>query len=234
MNEEQWLACTDPLPMLAFLRGKATDRQFRLFAFACYRRVWHLLADRRSRHAVEVLERLADGGVPREEVEQALRGACNAHYDAETHAEDYLSEARGLAAAGAYRAFETAPAAAAGYAHHYARLAAAAAAGSVAQAAAERAEDRGQCRLLRDIFGGLFRGQPAVPLHVPAWCGGLAQAAYENREFPSGHLEPSRLAVLADALEEAGCEDAELIGHLRGGGAHVRGCWGVDVVLGRQ
>src|SRR5205807_1925791 len=87
MTEAEWLACTDPRQMLKFLRGggTASDRQFRLFAAACYRRVWRLLADPRSRHAVEVLERLADGGVPRQEVEQALRGACNAHYEAEAY-----------------------------------------------------------------------------------------------------------------------------------------------------
>jgi hypothetical protein len=50
----------------------------------------------------------------------------------------------------------------------------------------------------------------------------------------AGRLDPTRLAVLADALEEAGCADAELLGHLRGPGLHVRGCWAVDSLLGRQ
>jgi hypothetical protein len=57
-------------------------------------------------------------------------------------------------------------------------------------------------------------------------------AAYEERELPSGHLNRHRLAVLADALEEAGA-DAELVGHLRGPGPHVRGCWVVDFLTGR-
>ena len=54
----------------------------------------------------------------------------------------------------------------------------------------------------------------------------LAQAIYEERDL-------RRLPVLADALEDAGCEDADLLGHLRGPGRHVRGCWALDLVLGK-
>ena len=60
----------------------------------------------------------------------------------------------------------------------------------------------------------------------------LARAAYEERELPSGHLDRARLAVLADALEEAGA-DAELVEHLRGPGPHWRGCFVLDFLLGR-
>jgi hypothetical protein len=61
----------------------------------------------------------------------------------------------------------------------------------------------------------------------------LAQAAYEQRELPAGTLDMARLAVLADALEDAGCTDADLLSHLRGPGPHVRGCWAVDLILGK-
>jgi hypothetical protein len=61
----------------------------------------------------------------------------------------------------------------------------------------------------------------------------IAAAIYEERELPSGHLDNTRLAILADALEDAGCSDAALLGHLRGDGAHVRGCHVLDLVLGR-
>jgi hypothetical protein len=61
----------------------------------------------------------------------------------------------------------------------------------------------------------------------------LAQAAYDHRELPAGPLDPARLAELAGALEHAGCADAELLGHLRGDGPHVRGCWAVDAILGK-
>jgi hypothetical protein len=61
----------------------------------------------------------------------------------------------------------------------------------------------------------------------------LAQAAYDNRVLPSGLLDHTGLAVLADALEEGGCSNAEILSHLRGPGPHVRGCWAVDAILGK-
>ena len=62
----------------------------------------------------------------------------------------------------------------------------------------------------------------------------LAQSAYEERHLPAGTLDNGRLAVLADALEEAGCTDADILDHLRGPGPHVRGCWPVDLCLGKS
>ena len=47
-------------------------------------------------------------------------------------------------------------------------------------------------------------------------------------------MKPERLAVLFDALEEAGCDDAEILNHLRSPGPHVRGCWAVDLLLGKE
>ena len=61
MDEHSWLGATDPAPMLDFLGGQASARKLRLFACACCRQVWHLLTDPRSRQAVEVAERYADG-----------------------------------------------------------------------------------------------------------------------------------------------------------------------------
>src|SRR6266566_5279138 len=81
--------------------------------------------------------------------------------------------------------------------------------------------------LLRCLFGNPFRAAPADPAWL-AWDGGtvgrLARAIYDERAF-------DRLPILADALEDAGCTDAELLGHLRGKGPHVRACWAVDAIL---
>jgi len=61
VTEAEWLAATDPEPMLGFLRGKASERELRLFAVSAVRRVWHLIRDERSKCAVEAAERYADG-----------------------------------------------------------------------------------------------------------------------------------------------------------------------------
>jgi hypothetical protein len=99
------------------------------------------------------------------------------------------------------------------------------------------AESGEEVELLRDIFGTLPFRPVAVERGWLAWAGGaipgLARAAYEERTLPAGTLEPSRLAVLADALEDAVCDHADILDHLRGAGPHVRGCWAVDLLLGK-
>jgi hypothetical protein len=88
--------------------------------------------------------------------------------------------------------------------------------------------------LLRDLLGPLpFRDVRIDPAWL-AWNNGtvrrLAEAAYQDRQLPSRHLDRARLGILADALEESGCDDAGFLGHLRSDGPHVRGCWAVDAV----
>jgi hypothetical protein len=85
-----------------------------------------------------------------------------------------------------------------------------------------------QAALLRDLVGlQLFRPL-AVPTPSLAWGDGLiaklAEAIYDEGAF-------DRLPVLADAVEEAGCTDADLLGHCRGPGPHVLGCWALDALL---
>jgi hypothetical protein len=97
--------------------------------------------------------------------------------------------------------------------------------------AARRAERAWPAAALRDVFGNPFRPAPAVDPGVLSWHGGtvrrLAEAVYAERAF-------DRLPVLADALEDAGGADAELLAHYRSGGEHVRGCWAVDLILGKE
>ena len=93
------------------------------------------------------------------------------------------------------------------------------------------------CHLLRCIFGNPFRPASLAPAWL-SWHDAtvvrLAQAAYEERQMPAGTLDNGRLAVLADGLEEAGCTSEDILGHLRGPGPHVRGCWAVDRCLGKS
>jgi hypothetical protein len=94
-----------------------------------------------------------------------------------------------------------------------------------------------QAGVLRCVFGPLpFRPvslDPAVLAWRDATVVHLARAAYDEK-LPAGTLDNGRLAVLADALEEAGCTDADILGHCRSGGEHVRGCWVVDLLLGKS
>jgi hypothetical protein len=103
-----------------------------------------------------------------------------------------------------------------------------------AEAACKHAGAKAQADLLRCIIGNPFRPVTLSPGWRTPQVVALAQAAYDQRELPAGTLDLARLAVLADALEDAGCSDELLLGHLRGGGVHVRGCFAVDAVLGRQ
>jgi hypothetical protein len=87
---------------------------------------------------------------------------------------------------------------------------------------------------LRDIFGFVFHEGAVSPTCRSPTVLSLAEMAYQERDLPVGHLALERLAVLADALEEAGCADPALLEHLRLPGPHVRGCWALDAVLTRE
>ncbi|QDU18833.1 hypothetical protein ETAA1_07290 [Urbifossiella limnaea] len=96
----------------------------------------------------------------------------------------------------------------------------------VDSARARSTETAEQVRLLRDIFGNPFHPVALDPAWRTEAVVGLARGAYEDRAF-------DRLPVLADALEDAGCADGAVLAHCRGPGPHVRGCWVVDLVLGK-
>jgi hypothetical protein len=88
-----------------------------------------------------------------------------------------------------------------------------------------------RCSLIRELFGNPFRSS----LVEGAWRAptvlSVAEAAYDDRALPAGTLDRVRLHILADALEDAGCHDDEILSHLRGPGPHVRGCWALDLIL---
>jgi hypothetical protein len=102
-----------------------------------------------------------------------------------------------------------------------------------------RSEAAEPASLVREIFGALpFRAVPAIPAFVRTWNGGtvvrLAQSAYNERSLPAGTLDNALLAVLADALEESGCQLSEVLTHLRAQSSHWRGCWVLDLVLNKE
>jgi hypothetical protein len=85
----------------------------------------------------------------------------------------------------------------------------------------------GQCNLLRCTFGNPFSPVTLDPAWRTPAVVQLARSLYEERRFED-------MPVLADALEEAGCQDATVLEHCRGPGPHVRGCWVLDLLLGKE
>jgi hypothetical protein len=223
MTESEWLSCTDPTKMLEFVTGKASDRKMRLFACACCRRTWHLLCNDNSRSAVEMAERYADEFLDPDQLARVRDKAREAR--------------RRMPSQPAWRAASAALEATNKQGGR------AALACVIDAALAVNVRDRNNCDpdeleiqgwLLRCVIGNPFRRVCLEPAWRTATVTDLAAATYEERVLPSGELDSTRLGVLADALEEAGCTDYATLDHLRSAGPHVRGCWSVDLVLAKE
>jgi hypothetical protein len=223
MTEAEWLACTDPQVMLDSLAGRASSRKLRLFACACCRRIWPLLVVGRSVRAVKAAEGYADGLVDRAALAAANSLAPHTGPDNELEAEDapWLYDAANAAHSASLP--ETGP-------QDMLEIAQAVSAHTYAATRGANDEDAVQSAHLRDIFGNPFR-RVKSKRSWRTWNGGtvpkLAQVIYDERRFHD-------LPVLADALEEAGCADEDILAHCRQPGEHVRGCWVIDLLLGKD
>jgi hypothetical protein len=244
MTEQEWLDCQKPGTMFRSLPHTGLDRKYRLFACACVRRLWHLFDDERPRRAVETSERYADGEADEKQLSKAYSAAKRFATDQvrqviwATHNIAAYHAAYGAKSA-EFGAFACASA---GSSTSVLAAGAAARGGRTTPADYElhnrtnAAEEAAQAVLLRDVLGYPFRATPVIDPAWLAWYDGtlprLARSAYDDRILPEGTLRPEHLALVADALEDAGCSDAEILGHLRSPGPHVRGCWPLDLVLG--
>jgi hypothetical protein len=226
-TETEWLNGTHPQPMLKILHHRASERKRRLFAAACCRRVWRLLGDERSRLAVAAAERYADGKATEEELSRAEREADEAH----GVARDAGLEGALWAATAVYVTV------CGGVGWDPAGRAASAAAEAVGAAeatgrrkTARQEEAAAQLAILRCIFGNPFRPVSVDPGWL-AWNAGtipaVAQRIHDERAF-------ERLPILADALEDAGCTNEDVLTHCRQPGVHARGCWVLDLLLGKE
>lgn len=241
MTQEEWLTYSDPdvwrrvtHPMLTFLESvdRATERKLRLFAVACCRIMFRKIeVPIRYEQLVDVAERYAEGAASLAELQikwrypesaseqeawqlisKAAHHACLNTIETDNHV--VMAEAASSNAA--WAATQPGPVMLDDNGVSEARLAAAHAA---------------HCDIIRDIFGNPFR---AITLHSACrmlTAVSLARATLNERHLCGGELDPHRLFVLADALEEAGAP-GELVAHLRGPGPHLRGCWAVDLSLG--
>jgi len=247
VTEREWLDAVDPESMLHFLQCSASERKLRLFACAACRHIWNMLTDE-ERCVVEIVERHADGLAKSEELQKAAQEMIRKELW-EWGANYCVTGVRSLAAT-TTSAYHTAWAtaaevvAASGYTVRAARAAQVGynrpaglfpigaaqltAACKTAEKQACQAERIAQCALLRDIFHGAC--PPAhFSSHWWTWEDGtvtkIARSIYDEGRW-------GEVQVLADALEEAGCDDQQILGHLRGPGPHVKGCWVVDGLLG--
>lgn len=208
MTAKQWRACTDPFALLSAAGERTTDRKARLFCVACCRQVLHLAPAARQKSAealLKVAEQFADGEPTKEERLKTQKKAGGSY--SMIHAT--LAE-RATAADGYYTAR---------FAAEFASFGKKGIKEEVTQAA--------QADLARDILGPSAARPPALrPNWLTATVAALAQGIYDDRAF-------DRMPILADALQDAGCEKDDILSHCRGPGPHIRGCWVVDLVLGK-
>jgi len=224
VTEAEWLTATDTFLMLGFLQEKASDRKVRLFGCECCRRLWHLMPVQ-GREAIVLSERFADESKFRDElvrvsqdvgwlsshvpsrIGSALRAAREA---ASPNTLTSTSAVRvAVYAADVMGEGEEMP----GIVH-------------LRHTKAWNGEIEYQSSLLRDIFNP-FRTVTVAPSWLTSTVVALARQIYDSRDF-------SAMPILADALQDAGCDNEAILDHCRGPGPHVRGCWVVDLLLGKE
>lgn len=198
--------------MLAFLGSSSRKR--RLFSVACCRRVWHLLGEIKQTQAYLSLcegltsaEAYADGTGPHYEKVTLIRNEENGR----SYSEGCLDAQEAVWWAASLLTVIFAP-------------------GLCREASPHSDEEHAQSDILRDLIGNPFRPVTIEPAWL-AWNNAtvprLAASIYDDRAF-------DRMPVLADALEDAGCTNPDILEHCRGGGEHVRGCWVVDLLQGKE
>ena len=221
MTEEQWLTCTDPTLMLEFLQGKVSDRKLRLFAGACCRGL--LGANNEyARQAVEVVELFADGHSNKAALKRARQEVRAARHDRPMRGQEsqrewslcWITEVAATENSFAMVASEMS------------RLA--------AEGILPWSTDRqvACCSLLRDIVGPLPFRPVTIDPSLLRWNDGtvspIAAGIYDARAF-------ERMGILADALLDAGCDDEKMLQHCRQQEAvHTKGCWVLDLLLGKS
>jgi hypothetical protein len=231
MTEAEWLTFTTLDDRFQVLPDRVVqnERKCRLFAVACSRRIWRYIPDEVSKQVVEALESLADGAITWDEWESyceaysGSEGACAAN-----EAPDDPPSVEGWARSvivtcmfdGWLRLVRDTAA--------YCRATVEADPPKRTARKRKQEEDRAHCDLLRDIFGNPFRAVTFAPEWRTGTAVALARQMYESRDFGA-------MPILADAFQDAGCDHEDILMHCRDQKAtHVRGCWVVDLLLGKE
>jgi hypothetical protein len=211
MTETEWLAATDPTPMLEFLRDRVSDRKLKLFGVACCRRAGALM--KHDHKTLATAEDHADGIVGDEDMDYAWWDACEANDDEVRRRQEIRDSLLGAAFGVVYETEDLFDAVI-----------------TLCQAARLPSDRALLVEVVRDIIGN-----PFCPIEInPKWLDWndgavvkLAQSIYDLRAF-------DRMPMLADGLEDAGCDRADLMNHCRSGSPHVKGCRAVDLLLGKE
>ena len=230
MTEREWLECTDPEPMLEYLGANdlLSDRKQRLFDCACVRRIWHLLLNETGRKAVEIAEKFADGQATKEELREA-QGIALAAADAQaTLSPPGTPDSYSVLAAAAEAEWEyrsgADPLRHAAVAFAWQGLAYDVRSEKLLARKKLADERKTQATLLREIIGNPFQACPVSP-STAVW--DLAQEIYDKRAY-------DLLPRLAEAPEKMGRDNPKILAHCWLPGPHVRGCWVVDLLLGKE
>jgi hypothetical protein len=212
MTEEEWLTCDDPRPFWYFFQGypPKRTRKYILHACACLRLVWGRLVDIRYRQAVEIAERHADSQCKLKERHRAHINATDVPRG-EFGTPEY--ELGFLVARIVQKDMD------ASWFLSFAQL---------ISNATDSLITKQALALVRDIFGNPFRPVSFSPDWHSTDAVAIARTMYESRDFGA-------MPILADALQDAGCENEDILSHCRDTRqTHVRGCWVVDLVLGKE
>ncbi len=246
MTETEWLTAREAIPMLdflhtgiialvdelptkrerdemrAFLQGNARRRKFGLLGCACCRHLWGILLDHRSRSAVEVFEQSLDGHASDGELQIANSEAIAAR--------NAIRSSRGVAANTIHTRRRAAHVVYAAIEYEcYEVMDESGRAATWAGISATLTEARSfQADTIRDIFGNPFRPVAVEPAWLTSTVVAIANQMYESRDF-------SAMPILADALQDAGCDNDDIMNHCRDEKqTHVRGCWVIDLILGKE
>jgi hypothetical protein len=236
MTEADWLACTNPGPMLAALHGKASDRKLRLFALACFRTYRFMLVPE-SLDALAVAERLAEGTITPVERKRARERAFHADWNLDNSLQHRRGPAKDCVASSLCRnAYDAAwrvshsarnigvlsktdwPADAFEMTEWGPRI--------VDSSSGRREQESLQAGLLREIFGNPYRPMSLDRSRLNTGAVTLALAIYEDQAF-------DRMPELAESLRRE-LDATEVMAHLAEPAPHVRGCWALDLILDKE
>lgn len=237
MNEAEWLSTASTYDMLTRSPAAWSQRKLWLFGCACFRRQWHLLLDQRTQHYVETAERHIDGYCSDGEIDAAWKSFDMAWRDDSLASDGHLETHRAMRKlTGRISPYDTlylACRVAEGFAcyatktHHTDTGDDWDEEKSATWKSHDLQEIKDQADLLRDIFGNPFRPVTVDPAWLTSDVNTLAAGIYADRAF-------DRMPILADALQDAGCDNGDILNHCRGDNPHVRGCWVVDLLLGKE